>query len=65
VDSAKDINPDWFKGNERVGVTAGASTPDWLIEGVIERLGDISTQRGYAVTVNRSESAEEEFISTH
>ncbi|MHB1756356.1 MAG: 4-hydroxy-3-methylbut-2-enyl diphosphate reductase [Leptospirillum sp.] len=65
VDSAKDINPEWFNGSERVGVTAGASTPDWLIEGVIERLGEISSERGYAVTVNRSESAEEEFISTH
>ncbi|NIR30166.1 MAG: 4-hydroxy-3-methylbut-2-enyl diphosphate reductase, partial [Gammaproteobacteria bacterium] len=28
----------WFEGRERVGITAGASAPELLIERVIERL---------------------------
>ncbi|MCJ7578892.1 MAG: 4-hydroxy-3-methylbut-2-enyl diphosphate reductase, partial [candidate division Zixibacteria bacterium] len=26
----------WFKGKTRVGVTAGTSTPDWLIREVVK-----------------------------
>jgi len=38
VDNASELEPDWFDGAESVGVTAGASTPDNLIQGVIERI---------------------------
>jgi 4-hydroxy-3-methylbut-2-enyl diphosphate reductase len=65
VDSANEVSEDWFKGGERVGVTAGASTPEWLIEGVIEKLMDISRSKGIEPSVTRNESSEEEFIETH
>ena len=46
IGSADDIRADWFtaagEAIERVGVTAGASTPDFLVEAVIERLKQIS-----------------------
>lgn len=38
VETAKEIIPSWLEGKKRVGVTAGASTPDWIISQVIERL---------------------------
>jgi (E)-4-hydroxy-3-methyl-but-2-enyl pyrophosphate reductase len=38
IETADEINPDDLAGVNRVGVTAGASTPNWLIEQVIERL---------------------------
>ena len=38
VDSADDINPAWFTGNETVLVTAGASAPERLVTGCIEYL---------------------------
>ena len=38
VDEADDMNPRWFDGQPRVGVTAGASAPENLVQGVIERL---------------------------
>jgi 4-hydroxy-3-methylbut-2-enyl diphosphate reductase len=38
IETALEINARDLKGVERVGVTAGASTPDWLIEQVVERL---------------------------
>jgi len=38
LETAEDIDPAWLRGVEVVGVTAGASTPAWLIEQVISRL---------------------------
>ncbi|MDX6695797.1 MAG: 4-hydroxy-3-methylbut-2-en-1-yl diphosphate reductase [Blastocatellia bacterium] len=38
IETALEINARDLEGVERVGVTAGASTPDWLIEQVVERL---------------------------
>ena len=38
IDSASDIDPDWLRGKHRVGVTAGASAPEILVQQVIEGL---------------------------
>ncbi len=38
VDNADDLQREWFEGVSRVGITAGASAPEVLVEGVIERL---------------------------
>ena len=38
IETADEIDPDDLAGVRRVGVTAGASTPNWLIEQVVERL---------------------------
>lgn len=35
VETADEIEEEWFLGVEKVGVTAGASTPDWLIRDVV------------------------------
>ncbi len=44
VDNATELDPEWFRGVGTVGVTAGASTPDVLIEGVIERIRQIDKE---------------------
>ena len=41
IDGAHEIDPRWIDGKQRVGVTAGASAPDVLIDGVIQRLRDL------------------------
>jgi 4-hydroxy-3-methylbut-2-enyl diphosphate reductase len=41
VETASEIREDWFRGVSRVGITAGASTPDWIIREVEERITDI------------------------
>src|SRR5436309_3454103 len=41
IETADEINPEDLAGVRRVGVTAGASTPNWLIEQVVERLRTI------------------------
>jgi 4-hydroxy-3-methylbut-2-enyl diphosphate reductase len=38
VDGAEDLDPAWFAGVTDVGVTAGASAPDILVRGVVDRL---------------------------
>ena len=38
VDSPNDLKAVWFEGKRRVGLTAGASAPDILVQQVIERL---------------------------
>ena len=44
IETTDEINPEDLRGAERVGVTAGASTPNWLIEQVIARLREIGSQ---------------------
>jgi 4-hydroxy-3-methylbut-2-enyl diphosphate reductase len=41
IETPLEINPADLKGVEKVGVTAGASTPKWLIDEVVERLESI------------------------
>ncbi|MBW8900813.1 MAG: 4-hydroxy-3-methylbut-2-enyl diphosphate reductase [Massilia sp.] len=38
VDNAAGIDPAWIAGKKRIGVTAGASAPEVLVQAVIERL---------------------------
>jgi 4-hydroxy-3-methylbut-2-enyl diphosphate reductase len=38
VDSAEELRPEWFEGKARVGLTAGASAPEVLVQQVIDRL---------------------------
>ena len=47
VDSAEELQAEWFEGKRRVGLTAGASAPEILVRQVIERikaLGAISVR---------------------
>jgi (E)-4-hydroxy-3-methyl-but-2-enyl pyrophosphate reductase len=38
VEVVDEIRSEWLKGAEKVGVTAGASTPSWVIDAVVKRL---------------------------
>ncbi len=38
IETVDEISPEWFRGRERVGVVAGASTPRWLVEDVVRYL---------------------------
>jgi len=44
VETAEEISPTWLVGKERIGVTAGASTPDWIVSQVIERLKELDSE---------------------
>ena len=48
VDSADELQPAWFEGKTRVGLTAGASAPEVLVREVIDRiraLGAVSVRK--------------------
>lgn len=48
IETPAEINPGDLRGVGRVGVTAGASTPEWLIKQVVQRLNEIGeTQTAY------------------
>lgn len=57
VDYADDIDPGWLAGVTTVGVTSGASVPEILVRGVLERLADL----GYA-TVQTVTTANETLV---
>lgn len=38
VEVAEEINPQWLKQKKEIGVSAGASTPHWIIKKAVERL---------------------------
>ena len=47
VEQTSDLDLAWFEGVEVVGVTSGASTPEYLVRAVCRRLGDLgATQLG-------------------
>jgi 4-hydroxy-3-methylbut-2-enyl diphosphate reductase len=51
IDDAKDVQPQWFADVERVGVTAGASAPEQLVQELVARLQEfkdvkVGFQRG-------------------
>ena len=54
VDEPDDLRPEWFEGRARVGLTAGASAPDILVQQVIERLRALG-----AVSVRKLAGVEE------
>jgi 4-hydroxy-3-methylbut-2-enyl diphosphate reductase len=53
VDGPADVKSAWFEGKGRVGLTAGASAPEVLVQAVIQRirlLGAISVQKMDGIT---------------
>jgi 4-hydroxy-3-methylbut-2-enyl diphosphate reductase len=45
IEREDEIDPKWFFGKESIGITAGTSTPPWVIEKVINRIEKIGGER--------------------
>jgi len=54
IPDADSLDPTWLEGAKTVGVTAGASAPEELVHGLVERLAEL-----YDVTVQNFEAIEE------
>ena len=54
IDSAEQINPDWLKNARSIGITAGASAPEILVQQVLERLSS-----GQQASIQQLEGATE------
>ena len=54
VDSAEELQPQWLEGRSRVGLTAGASAPELLVDQVIDRVRSLG-----AVAVRKMDGVQE------
>jgi 4-hydroxy-3-methylbut-2-en-1-yl diphosphate reductase len=41
IDGTDEIDPRWVESRRHIGVTAGASAPDVLVQGVLDRLREL------------------------
>ncbi|TLM68407.1 MAG: 4-hydroxy-3-methylbut-2-enyl diphosphate reductase [Deltaproteobacteria bacterium] len=46
IETAGEIERTWFDGAGRIGITAGASTPRWLIDEVVSRVAELADPGG-------------------
>jgi 4-hydroxy-3-methylbut-2-enyl diphosphate reductase len=58
-DSAGDLRREWIAGKHRVGVTAGASAPEVLVQEVLAKLRELGADR-----VTALEGAVEDVVFT-
>jgi 4-hydroxy-3-methylbut-2-en-1-yl diphosphate reductase len=55
IDDEADLDPDWLEGHETVGLTAGASSPDVLVDRVVARLADLGFGERQEVELTRED----------
>jgi 4-hydroxy-3-methylbut-2-enyl diphosphate reductase len=49
IETEKEVNPEWFINADMVGITAGASTPDWIIEKVVNTIRQLDGNQKIAI----------------
>ncbi len=63
IETPEELESQWFAGVRRAGVTAGASTPDWLIEGVLTRMSEFTDEKVAQATEEKvAEATEQEAV---
>lgn len=55
VDDESDLDPAWLVGHETVGLTAGASSPDVLVNRVADRLAELGFAERVEVELTRED----------
>ncbi len=56
VDCASELDPNWFVGKQRIGLTAGASAPEILVEEVLQSIKALG-----ALSIRKLQGVEENF----
>ncbi len=56
TDSAEDIQPEWFVGAKLVGVTAGASAPEELVNQILDRIKELGAEDYVEEVLGREEN---------
>jgi len=41
IENEKELEASWFEGKDLCGISAGASTPDWIVQNVIDRIQEL------------------------
>jgi 4-hydroxy-3-methylbut-2-enyl diphosphate reductase len=55
IDDETDLDPGWLEGHETVGLTAGASSPEVLVERVVGRLGELGFDQREDIEIARED----------
>jgi 4-hydroxy-3-methylbut-2-enyl diphosphate reductase len=55
IDDETDLDPTWLEGHKTVGLTAGASSPDVLVERVVARLAELGVTEREDVEIARED----------
>jgi 4-hydroxy-3-methylbut-2-enyl diphosphate reductase len=55
IDDESDLDPAWLEGHETVGLTAGASSPDILVDRVVARLAELGFGEREEVEITRED----------
>ena len=55
IDDESDLDPGWLEGHETVGLTAGASSPDILVDRVVGRLAELGFGERQEVEITRED----------
>ena len=55
IDDETDLDPAWLEGHETVGLTAGASSPDVLVDRVVARLAELGFGEREEVEITRED----------
>ncbi len=42
IENESELKKEWFEGKELCGISAGASTPDWIIQKVVKKIEELS-----------------------
>ncbi|HHV64562.1 MAG TPA: bifunctional 4-hydroxy-3-methylbut-2-enyl diphosphate reductase/30S ribosomal protein S1 [Peptococcaceae bacterium] len=55
IETANELQEIWFEDAKSVGLTAGASTPDWIIEEVYKKMSEIMEKTNEALDIAQAE----------
>ncbi len=55
IETAEELDQEWFRGVAAAGITAGASTPDWVIEEVYQKMQEFDQAQEMEQEINRIE----------
>lgn len=55
IETAAELDKDWFTFTDKVGITAGASTPDWIIKEVISKMEELNKNMSQEIAANEEE----------
>jgi len=59
IEACKEIDPRWLRGKSKIGVTAGASTPEWLVSEVVSWLKEMISEKAPRKTLKVFSTSQE------
>ena len=60
VETSEELQADWFTNIKKIGITAGASTPNWIIKEAVKRMEEINEEQETEVVEEKDAEVEQE-----